>query len=92
MKTTTAIKKIQKAGATVNADTDNGYLWARFGDYVLEIYSQIDWRTNTFMETCSISATNMKMKEADSNPMNGSCYTSYYSNVTQALKSLVSKK
>lgn len=86
MKTSNAIKKLTKMGVELTISEDQKRIEARFGDDLLTIHSQIDWQTKTHLVLSSISSTNTRLLSADTNMMNGNCYTTYYDNLTQALK------
>ena len=80
MKTANAIKTMERAGLKVELSIHNHRnYFAIFGKYRIAFFDQDG-------EAICINVTNQSALSADSNPMNGNCYTSYPSTMKAALR------
>jgi len=91
MKLVNAIKKLQAAGLTIESikTWDGESHTIRYGDYILEFYSLPHWVDETNIVIDCISITDIERRNAETNPLNHNCYTTYYDNFTRAMKSFV---
>ena len=91
MTLTNALKKLAKAGLTIESTKtwDGESHIVKYGGQTLAFYSLPDWQDETKIVIDLINITDSERLAADTNMMNGNCYTTYYDNFTQAIKSFV---
>ena len=87
MKLKTAIKRIEKLGLKLNSDK-NGQYWVKLEGSTLAFYAVENWEDpqgEQLIDLINITHTDLLAK--DTCYANGNCYTTYFDNLTQCIKS-----
>lgn len=88
MKLETAIKRIEKTGLKLSS-SENGQYWVYCEGSTLAFYAVEDWEKPGQMVIDLINITWTDLLAKDKCMMNGNCYTTYYSNLKQAMTSFI---